>query len=397
MADDVDEEEHPTDDGEDDPGDPQDVDSEDPTEDSQDTPEDQHEVQGARLWAAPVGSPLGPHKHIDTVGCIPPIRAQYVQRWGVAKTQLPRTGVSQASADSDTWPGRTGFNAEYANLNNVIAVWGQGTTAARPVAAYQGRWFWATDTSRLWVDNGTAWTEVSPVGGGGVPVQVNVGSGGSEGVSRIAARADHSHPLAAPAFDPGSMSFGSTADRGSSGTVARANHVHRMDSLPYGAAPPVITRNSTSSAGVSTDLSRADHNHGLVAWGGAYSGATTVAFDQTFRPIPMTAAIAGSLIGPSGLSGTSVYVPVNGIYMGTIHAVFEASSTGHRSLGIGVNGAVEQLAPVVAALNGINTTVQITFQRHLAAGDFLNPRVWQTSGTILLVTTEMLLHLVAEG
>ena len=53
----------------------------------------------------------------------------------MTKTSLARTGVSQWSADSDTWPGRTGWDTELANLNTVVAVSSQGTNAARPVAA----------------------------------------------------------------------------------------------------------------------------------------------------------------------------------------------------------------------------------------------------------------------
>jgi hypothetical protein len=99
----------------------------------------------------------------------------------VAKSTLTRLGVSQWSSDTDVWPGRTGVNTELSTLNANAAKWGQGTTAARPVASTSGFYYWATDTQRLWVDNGTAWTEVSPVGGGGTPTQVDNGDTGVEG------------------------------------------------------------------------------------------------------------------------------------------------------------------------------------------------------------------------
>src|SRR6478735_2260475 len=146
----------------------------------------------------------------------------------MAKTQLARTGASQWSVDTDAWPARTGWNNELANFNAVVAVYGQGTTAARPAASRQGFYYFATDTLRLWYDNGTAWTEVSPVGGGGTPQPTAIGTAGSEGTSRIAARADHVHALSDPTVDPAAVTYGGAAGRGSSATPARADHTHAL-------------------------------------------------------------------------------------------------------------------------------------------------------------------------
>ncbi len=184
----------------------------------------------------------------------------------MAKTQLPRSGASQWSADSDLWPGRTGFNAEFSNYNTVFALWGQGTTAQRPVAAFGGRFYFATDTRRLFYDNGTSWDEVSPVGGGGTPTSVDIGTAGAEGTSRIAARADHTHALSVPAVDPGALTYGGAAARGSSGTPARADHTHALTDLPRSStAPGAMTYGGTGAAGGSASLARADHTHTLAA------------------------------------------------------------------------------------------------------------------------------------
>jgi len=182
----------------------------------------------------------------------------------VTKTQLPRLGLSQWSADADTYPGRTGWNTELSTINQNAAKWGQGLMSARPVAAYSGFYYFATDTQRLWYDNGSVWTEISPVGGGGTPQQIDIADTGSEGSSRIGARADHQHALPVPAVDPGALTFGNTVSRGSSATVARADHTHAIPALPYAsAAPGALVAGSAGVVGNSTDLARANHTHTL--------------------------------------------------------------------------------------------------------------------------------------
>lgn len=106
----------------------------------------------------------------------------------------PRMGLTTWTADSDQWPGRAGWNAELTTIFTKTTLFGTGTAAARPSTLLGGRIYWATDTKRLFYDDGTQWTEVSPVGGGGVPKQVKFGQAGSEGTSRIAMRADATMP-----------------------------------------------------------------------------------------------------------------------------------------------------------------------------------------------------------
>lgn len=235
----------------------------------------------------------------------------------MTKTQLPRTGVSQWSADSDTWPGRTGWDTELSNLNAVMAVSSQGTNAARPVAAYSGRYYWATDTQRLWYDTGTTWVECSPVGGGGTPTSNDVGDAGAEGSSRIAARADHQHALLAPGMDPVAMSYSGVAmSRGSSATVARADHAHALPAMPLSASTPAAVSDTAGTVGVSTNVARADHVHARNAvWQACASGSTTTLGDGVARTIPFDTNNMAQSNGWGGFSAGLIVVPYNGIYI----------------------------------------------------------------------------------
>lgn len=146
-------------------------------------------------------------------------------------TNTPRLQLAQYSAAGDTWPGRTGWNTLAQLLEGQVAEYSQGTQAARPAAGNIGRAYWAADTRRLWWDDGTIWTEVSPVGGGGVPAAALLGAAGAEGNSRVAARADHTHPMAAPPA-PTAMNYNTGAVTGVSTAAARADHRHAFPALP---------------------------------------------------------------------------------------------------------------------------------------------------------------------
>jgi hypothetical protein len=51
-------------------------------------------------------------------------------------------------------------------LDLAVAVYGQGTSAARPTAGLQGRFYFNTDNGRLDYDNGSAWVPLVPPGYG---------------------------------------------------------------------------------------------------------------------------------------------------------------------------------------------------------------------------------------
>ena len=114
---------------------------------------------------------------------------------GMTSELTPRLGLTTYSSGADPHPGRAEHNARMARLDDLVAIALQGTAAARPAAGVRGRLYWSTDTSRLSWDTGTAWADVSTIGGGGAGAPVKVNAAGTEGTSARAARADHSHPL----------------------------------------------------------------------------------------------------------------------------------------------------------------------------------------------------------
>lgn len=231
----------------------------------------------------------------------------------MAKTQLEPIGTSQWSSDADTYPGRVGWNSELANLNAKAARWLQGSTGNRPVAANPGRYFWATDTFRLWYDDGSAWTEVSPVGGGGTPTAGSVGVAGGEGVSRIAARADHQHALLVPNADPAPSSYGGAAGQGVSPTVARADHAHALTGLPFATAPPGPSAYGVLGVtGGSTNLARQDHTHSLP------NPATPVS--NHLREAELVSYAGDRSPGDVMLFGDYVTVPAQGAYFLEVEA-----------------------------------------------------------------------------
>jgi len=128
-------------------------------------------------------------------------------------TKDPRFGQDRWSSGTDPWPARAGWAAQGDLVTTKAVLFGEGTFAARPAfsAAKKGQVYWATDQQRLYYQSATAWTEVSPVGGGGAAVP-NWSRAGGEGASRIAARADHRHPD--PIYATRAMLGGSGAQLG---------------------------------------------------------------------------------------------------------------------------------------------------------------------------------------
>lgn len=113
----------------------------------------------------------------------------------MAITPTPRFGLKQFSTGSDPHPTRLEHNAMIGTLEANAALFTQGVLTARPTAGKQGRIFWANDTKRLYYDDGSAWSEVSPIGGGGAGKAVVIGGAAAEGTAERAARADHTHAI----------------------------------------------------------------------------------------------------------------------------------------------------------------------------------------------------------
>jgi hypothetical protein len=71
-------------------------------------------------------------------------------------TSTPRLGLTQWSAGSDS-VNHEQFNSDFANLEALVPVYGQGVFASRPTVGVPGRFYFATDTQILYYDTGTAW------------------------------------------------------------------------------------------------------------------------------------------------------------------------------------------------------------------------------------------------
>lgn len=113
----------------------------------------------------------------------------------MAVTTTPRLGLKKYTAGTDPHPTRVEFNAHQDRLETMTTIPLQGTMAARPSAGTWGRLYYATDQSRMYWDTGSAWAEVTSVGGGGAGAGLAIGGSGAEGTSARTARADHTHPL----------------------------------------------------------------------------------------------------------------------------------------------------------------------------------------------------------
>jgi hypothetical protein len=118
----------------------------------------------------------------------------------MAEGTLPRTGLTTFGTDQDQHPNRVKYNAELQKLEDKVALFTQGLTAARPASGKRGTFFWDETQGKLQYDTGTAWADLINVGGGGVGRDVTPAVAGTEGVSTKGARADHTHnlPLATP-------------------------------------------------------------------------------------------------------------------------------------------------------------------------------------------------------
>lgn len=78
----------------------------------------------------------------------------------MAITLTPRFSLTQWGLESDA-PSRAQFEQSFQNIDTLGAIDIQGLASSRPVAGTAGRYYWATDTSILSRDNGTAWVQIN--------------------------------------------------------------------------------------------------------------------------------------------------------------------------------------------------------------------------------------------
>jgi hypothetical protein len=181
-----------------------------------------------------------------------------------------RTGLTQYTAGTDPHPGRVKFNEQVALLDSIVALGYQGTPAARPVAGKAARFFWDENAKRLAWDDGTAWQDLNPNGGGGAGRALVLGGNGAEGSSDRAARADHTHPLPmASSTVNGAMAAADKAKLDAATDAATAGALAKRDSSGR------LSISTPTAAGNATTKSYVD---GLV-------GQTATYVDDSVREI----------------------------------------------------------------------------------------------------------------
>ena len=103
--------------------------------------------------------------------------------------------LKKYSSGGDPHPSRVEFNLMIDAIEGNAAMFSQGPTGSRPAAGKRGRWYWDETAERMYYDNGSAWKDQNPNGGGGAGAPIVPGTPAAEGISAKSARADHTHAL----------------------------------------------------------------------------------------------------------------------------------------------------------------------------------------------------------
>jgi hypothetical protein len=202
----------------------------------------------------------------------------------MAVTTTPRLGINRWSAGTDAWPARGGWDAQQQTLDDLTAIDQQGTIALRPVAGVRGRFYFTTDTRKLYRDDGTQWNEVGP-NGGVVPTTQAFGDAAVEGTSARSARADHKHAMPAHndaahngvhlnalAAPTGPVAMGGQRITGLAAPTAVDDAATRQFAVDQAAGlvtapdtPSTVAFGAAAAIGVSSKAARADHTHAFPA------------------------------------------------------------------------------------------------------------------------------------
>lgn len=140
-------------------------------------------------------------------------------------TSTPRLGLTQWSSGSDPY-NRSQLNTSFANLEDRVPGFDQGTVRPAASSALQGYFFFNTTGNALSYCDGTTWWDiVAGDGNFGSPVALTLTSVNASGSQSSAARSDHVHGM--PGFGTPS-SVGTSNSAGAGDTVARSTHVHAI-------------------------------------------------------------------------------------------------------------------------------------------------------------------------
>jgi hypothetical protein len=228
-------------------------------------------------------------------------------------------------------------------IDAIIPLGGIGVLASRPTVGNAGFTYFATDVANLagtlgvyYEDNGTAWIPLNPaIAIGATPTNSAVGDSATQGVSTLAARADHKH---------GRETFaGSGSNWGTSTNPARSDHYHQLDGgRAYATNPGSIS--TSGAAAVATNAT--DWTFGAMTQG---SGGLIVA-----TPGVYLVSVQGNATGTSANDWLEAHIMLNG----------SAFRTGQRAND--PNGA-ELTATCVDLLN--ITTIPTTINLGLLCND----------------------------
>jgi len=146
-------------------------------------------------------------------------------------SQTLRFLLKKYSSGTDPHPNRDEFNAMIDAVENNAAMYSQGPTGSRPAAGKRGRTYWDETAKRTYYDDGAAWQDTNPNGGGGPGTKIVPGAAAAEGVAVKAARADHTHllDLASGSAD-GAMPKTDKAKLDAATSSATADAIARRDS-----------------------------------------------------------------------------------------------------------------------------------------------------------------------
>ena len=233
----------------------------------------------------------------------------------------PRLKLKKYSSGGDPHPTRVEFNAMIDSLEGAAAIHVSGITSARPAAGVRGRFYSDTTTGRVYLDDGTAWGEISSVGGGGGGAAVLVAGTPSEGTSDRAARADHTHSLAlATNAKSGAMSAADKATLEGASSAGIAGALLKADaSGRYAVATPSAASDVANKSYVDTQIGTrapSDHSHSADDVSSGVLGSARLPAASAAAPGALSAADKKKLDAASSAAtaGTLMSADSNGRY-----------------------------------------------------------------------------------
>ena len=149
-------------------------------------------------------------------------------------------------------------------------------------------------------------TQSDVTGGGGAPLsdaapdEITPDQAGAAGTSTDAARADHSHAIAAAAPST-TLSAATTNAEGNATSFARSNHTHAISTGTPGAIQP----DDSASAGSSANLARADHQHSIAAAAASsITGTNAEGTSTSFARADHNHELGAGVVGATQLAST---------------------------------------------------------------------------------------------